>query len=244
MDKRVALITGGAMGIGGAISRELSDKGAVVVIADINEKEAVKTIKELKGQASYIYTDVSKVDSLRDMVSLTIEKYGRIDILINNAGILSKAGALDLKEDEWDSVIDINLKSVMFASQYALNHMTRAGWGRIVNIASVAARMGGISAGCAYAASKAGILGLTMSMARKMAGYGITINAIAPGPTRSELFKGFSEGEIANLNASIPVGRLGEPVDIAKAAAFLASDDAGFITGTVLDINGGMHIGI
>lgn len=246
VQSRVAIVTGGAMGIGKAISLELARAGHIVVVADINDleaKNAVDEIKNLSGRGFFIPTDVSNVNSLDNMTNLIIEKYGRIDILINNAGILNKTDILDLEEGEWDRVMGINLKSVMFASQKVLNPMIKARWGRIVNIASIAGRMGGLSAGCAYAASKAGIIGLTMSMARKMAGYGITINAIAPGPTKSELFKGFNEKEIKMLGESIPVGRLGEPEDMAKAAAFLVSEGAGFITGAVLDVNGGMHMG-
>lgn len=243
---RVAVVTGAARGIGRAIAESLADKGIIPVIADIDyeaAQQAAAGIRE-KGMPCTCYkVDVSKVEQITGMVDAVAGNFGHIDILVNNAGILSKASINDIDETEWDRVMDINLKSAVFATQQVLKYMTKQRWGRIINISSMAGRMGGFSTGCAYSASKAALIGLTMCVARKVAADNITVNAVAPGTTQSELLKGFTKDELEKLEQSIPLGMLGRPENIAETVAFLASDAACFITGAVIDINGGMFMG-
>lgn len=245
-EQRVAIITGAARGIGRAIAQALSRQGAATVIADIDAEGARRVAQEIEGsggRALAIPADVSIPAQVADMVREAADQLGRIDILVNNAGILSATSIEALREDEWDRVMAINVKSAVFASQQALPWMIRQGWGRIINISSLSGRMGGVSAGCAYSASKAALIGLTMSLARQTAGKGITVNAVAPGTTRSDIIRRFSAEQMERIMRSIPVGRLGEPEEIAALVAFLAQDIAGFITGAVIDINGGMFMG-
>ncbi len=243
---RVAIVTGAAKGIGRAIAISLAKNGVIPVIADIDHENAKLAVEEIAqtGVAAVSYmVDVSSVEQITRMVEDVAQQFGHIDILVNNAGVLSKASIEELNETEWDRVMNINLKSAMFASQQVLKHMVQQGWGRIINIASMAGRMGGFSTGCAYSTSKAAIIGMTMCIARKVAKNNITVNAIAPGPTETELVKGFTAEELKNLEDSILVGRLGKPENIAETVAFLASDAASFITGAVIDVNGGMFMG-
>lgn len=243
---RVAIVTGAAKGIGRAIAVAFAERGIIPVIADIDEDGARLAVEEIrqKGMEAMAYkVDVASVAGIAQMVRETVNKFGRVDILVNNAGVLSKASIEELDETEWDRVMNINVKSAVFASQQVLKYMTEQGWGRIINISSMAGRMGGFSTGCAYSASKAALIGLTMCIARKVAGKNITVNAIAPGTTRTDLAKGFTPEELRKLEQSVLVGRLGEPEDIAQTAVFLASDAASFITGTVIDVNGGTFMG-
>lgn len=243
---RVAVITGAGKGIGRSTALGLAARGVRPVIVDIdaNAAESVAAEARQSGVESDAYTvDVSQVEPLRRMIDSVLHRFGRVDILVNNAGVLSKATIADLSEDEWDRVMDVNVKSAAFLSQKVLGSMAKRHWGRIVNVASLAGRCGGQSAGCAYAASKAAMLGLTMNTAKQVAKAGVTVNAVAPGPTDSELFRGFSSQDIERLEASIPVGFLGKPEQIAAAIVFLCSDEASFVTGAVFDINGGMFMG-
>ncbi|NLG36404.1 MAG: 3-oxoacyl-ACP reductase FabG [Clostridiales bacterium] len=245
-EQRVAIITGAARGIGRAIAQALSRQGAATVIADIDDEGARRVAREIEesgGRALAIPVDVSVPAQVAEMVREAADKLGRIDILVNNAGILSATSIEALREDEWDRVMAINVKSAVFASQQALPWMIRQGWGRIISISSLSGRMGGVSAGCAYSTSKAALIGLTMSLARQTADKGITVNAVAPGTTRSDIIRGFNAEQMERIMRSIPVGRLGEPEEIAALVAFLAQDTAGFITGAVIDINGGMFMG-
>lgn len=246
MKKRVAIVTGAARGIGRAIAVTFAEKGIVPVIADIDADAARHVVDEIRQKgipAEFYKADVSIVEQISSMVDHAVKKFGRVDILVNNAGVLSKASVEELDEAEWDKVMNINVKSAVFASQQVLKHMKKQGWGRIINISSMAGRMGGFSTGCAYSASKAALIGLTMCIARKAIAGNITVNAVAPGTTESELIKGFTQEELRTLEKAIPAGRLGKPADIAETVAFLASDAAGFITGTVIDVNGGMFMG-
>ena len=186
---------------------------------------------------------VSDIPGLINTIGSIVEAYKRIDILVNNAGILSKESIETITEEQWDRVMSINVKSAAFASGTCIKHMIRQRFGRIINISSMAARMGGISAGCAYSASKAALIGLTRDIAKKYAKYGITANAIAPGTTKGEMSKGFTRQELEDLVAGIPVGFLTDPGDIAKTVVFLSQDTAKSITGAVIDINGGSFMG-
>jgi len=245
-EKRIAIVTGAGKGIGQAIAMELARVGIVPVIFDFDEQAARATVQALSDagvETTWQGVDVSRVDQLQQAVEAVEQTYGRIDILVNNAGVLSTAWPENLTEDEWDRVLDINLKGVIFATKFVLPSMLRNGYGRIINISSNAGRGGGIGSGVAYSASKAGVLGLTKSLARKYAQKNITVNAVAPGPTSSDIVKGYTPEEYQKISASIPVGRFGTPEEIAKAVAFLASETSGFITGATLDINGGIYIG-
>jgi len=242
---RIAIVTGGARGIGRAIVDAFAVRGVFSVIADIDLEAAEQVVQEILasgGEAIAIKTDLSQVDQIIKLVGQTVERYGRLDILVNNAGILSNTPYDRISEEEWDRVLAVNLKGVLFASSEALKPMIAQGWGRIISISSLAGRSGGISVGPAYVASKAALIGLTRHLAKKVARNGITVNAVAPGTTETDIIKGFNAEQMAAINDSIPVGRLGKPVEIAATVAFLASESAAFITGAVIDVNGGMYM--
>lgn len=244
--RRIAIVTGGAKGIGRAIVAAFAGRGITSVIADIDLDAAqavAEEIRRLGGDAIAIRTDLSRIDEIVRMVVETIARYGRIDILVNNAGILSNTPYDQLTESEWDEVLGVNLKGALFASREALRPMLDQGWGRIVFISSLAGRSGGVSVGPAYVASKAALVGLTRHLAKKVARSGVTVNAVAPGTTETDIIKGFTDADMAAINDAIPAGRLGKPEEIAETVAFLASDAAAFITGTVVDVNGGMYMG-
>ena len=243
---RVAVVTGGAQGIGEAIVRALAADGYLTIVADINLQKAEGLASELSAQGFCVkaaHVDMSDVQSVRAMVFGIEKSYGRLDILVNNAGILHTTAIEDVTEDEWDRILDINLKGAFFAIQGALAPMKRGGYGRIVNVSSVAGRMGGYANGVAYSASKAGLIGLTYAVARRAAADGVTCNAVAPGTTVSDIISGFPAAQREELTQKIPVGRLGHPDDTAALVSFLASERAGFITGAVVDVNGGMFTG-
>lgn len=243
---RVAIVTGGARGIGKAIAKSFAAKGIVPVIADIDLPAAAAAAAEIRAsgaEAAAFEVDMSKPAQIAGLVADVVARFGHLDILVNNAGILSNTPFDQVTEDEWDRVMGINLKGVMFASREALAPMIARGWGRIITISSLAGRSGGVSVGPAYVASKAALIGLTRHLAKKVARHCITVNAVAPGTTETDIIKGFTAEDMIAINDSIPVGRLGKPEEIAEAVAFLASDSAAFITGAVLDINGGMYMG-
>lgn len=246
MGTRIAIVTGAGRGIGRAIALALARKDVFPVIVDIDFFAAGRVVDELAlegRKAAAFEADISKVDAIANLVEETYRRYGSVDILVNNAGVLSKAELEELDEAEWDRVMGINLKSAAFLMKHAVKHMKENKWGRIVTISSMAGRMGGFSTGCAYSTSKAALIGLSMCIARKVASFGITVNTVAPGTTETELVKGFSDKELANLTNLIPVGRLIKPEGIAEAVCFLASDSAEYITGAVLDVNGGAFMG-
>lgn len=245
-EERTAIVTGGAKSIGRAISEHLAENGHRVVVFDLDDAAGETFCAELneKGHASDFFTvDLSDVENIRTGIEKVGEKYGRIDVLVNNAGILHTTDIEEVTEEEWDKVINCNLKGTFFASQKVLPYMKKQHKGRIINISSLAGRMGGIGTGMAYTASKAGVIGLTRGMATKCAPFGITVNAVAPGTTRTPMAEKFSPQNMEELLNRIPLGHLIEPEDIAKAVGFLASDAAGSITGVVLDVNGGMYLG-
>jgi len=244
--QRIAIVTGAGQGIGRAIALALARKGTVPVIADVNEKTSKQVTREIEKmgfQTMAVQVDVSNVDAIKGMVNTVVGKFGTVDILVNNAGILHTTPIEDIIEEEWDRMMAINLKGVFFTSQQVLPYMKDKRWGRIINISSLAGRMGGYGNGVGYAAAKAGIIGLTMSFARRVAEYNITVNAVAPGTTETEIIKQMSEERIAKLKELIPMKRLGKPENTAEVVCFLASDAAEFITGAVIDVNGGMFMG-
>ena len=243
-----AMITGGAQGIGKEIALTLLKQGACVTVVDINRDSLNDVEQELNDFVQNrkfvtVQADVTSIPELESAVQKAIKCFGDLDILINNAGILHSTPLEDVTEQEWDRIIDVNLKSFFFAVQKSIPTMKKKGWGRIVNISSLAGRMGGISTGLAYSASKSGVIGLSRGMALRLADYGITVNCIAPGTTESDILKKFTEEDIVKLRNTIPLGRLGQPKDIAELALFLSSEMSGFITGATIDINGGMYMG-
>ncbi len=244
---RIALVTGGARGIGKATALALAGRGVLTLIADINHEAAGETAAEIErtsGVAAFAHgVDLSKIEEIAKLVEAIIARHGRLDILVNNAGILTNTQYAEVDEAEWDRVMNINLKSVFFLTRQAIRPMRAQGWGRIVSLSSMAGRSGGISAGTAYVASKAAIVGLTRHLAKQVAQDGITVNAVAPGTIQTEMLDSFTEADLDAIRKTILVGRLGKPQEIAETIAFLASDAAAFITGAVIDVNGGNYMG-
>lgn len=250
LENKIGLVTGSSRGIGKAIAVQLAAEGAKVAINYIEDKEGTNRsdaekvaceITKLKSDAMVVQADVADIDEVDNMVNEVTAKFGRIDILINNAGICKDATLKKLDRQAWDDVIAVNLTSVFNCTKAVLNIMTGANSGRIINISSLVAQTGGFGISN-YAASKAGILGFTKSIAREVANKGITVNAIAPGYIEIGLFESIPEKIREALLKQIPAGRWGRPEEIGKAAVFLASDDAAYITGQVIHINGGYYM--
>jgi 3-oxoacyl-[acyl-carrier protein] reductase len=242
---RNALVTGASQGIGRACALELARAGATVVLAARNEAklaEAVAEIKAFGGEARAIPLDVSSEDSIKAGAKALLEQLGKIEILVNNAGITRDGLTMAMKRADWDDVLSTNLTGAFLLTQALLRPMLKNRWGRIVNITSVVGRTG--QAGQVnYAASKAGLIGLTRSLAREVASRGITVNAVAPGYIETPMTAVLDEKQRAATMAAIPLGRAGTDLEIAQSVRFLASDAAAYITGHVLDVNGGMFMG-
>jgi len=255
VEGKVVVVTGAGGGIGRDIALAMAREGARLVVNDIGASVAgegndagpaqkvVDEIRALGGEAVASTDSVSEALSAGRIVQTALDTFGRIDVVVNNAGILSSAPYDKVTESEWDQVMDVNLRGHFFASSEALKPMLAQGWGRIIFISSLSGRNGGFSAGPAYVAAKAAVIGITRHLARKVARNGITVNAVAPGTTETDILKMYSDEEIAAQINAILVGRLGKPEEIADTVAFLASDSAAFITGAVIDINGGMYMG-
>ncbi|MBC8311732.1 MAG: 3-oxoacyl-[acyl-carrier-protein] reductase [Candidatus Marinimicrobia bacterium] len=242
LSNKIAIVTGASRGIGSAIAHNLSKAGAKVVLISrsIDALESVESeIKSNGGDAMSIAADVSNLESFSDAVSQVVEAWGTVDILINNAGITRDNIIMRLKEEDWDAVIDINLKGCFNGIKSVTRPMMKARCGRIINITSVIGLMGN-SGQSNYAASKAGILGLTKSIAKELGSRNITVNAIAPGYIQTEMTDNLDETSKDNLMKSIPLQRLGQPQEIANLVCFLASDEAAYITGQTLNVDGGM----
>lgn len=242
MSSRIAVITGGASGIGFRIALRFATGGDKAILFDCNEDAGNGAIREFEQknlQAYFRHTDVANGDSVKASVGWVNQQFGGIDVLVNCAGILDVGPIEDLEESLWDRVIDVNLKGAFLVIQSAIPCMKGRQNGRIINITSLAGRMGGLRTGPAYSASKAGLIGLTKAVARMAAPHGITVNAVAPATTNTEMAEQFSERDREEILASIPLARFVETDEIAEAVFFLASEKAGMITGMVLDINGG-----
>ena len=241
LNKKIALITGSARGLGKAIAQKFQEQGAVVVISDINEatlSEAVEALKE-NGEVSGIAMNVADAASVEKAVNEVFERYGRIDILVNNAGITRDGLLSRMEEDEFDSVIAVNLKGTFNVTKSVSQYMLKQRSGTIINISSVVGIIGNTGQ-ANYSASKAGVIGLTKTSAKEFAKRNIRVNAIAPGFIKTDMTDKLSDAAKEALYKNIPLGRLGLPEDIANAAAFLASDNANYITGQVLVVDGGM----
>jgi 3-oxoacyl-[acyl-carrier protein] reductase len=239
---RIALVTGAARGIGLAIARALGMQGTSVALVDVDPVALDRAAQSLGIGLLPIQADVSRLADVQRAVALTVEHFGGLDILVNNAGICPMSGFSEISESEWDQVLAVNLKGAFLLCQAALPHLRQTGRrGRIVNVASVAGQMGGVAIGAHYAASKAGLIGMSKSLARALAADGVTVNCVAPGTIETDLTASWSEATRATVKAAIPLGRFAQPEEVAEAVCFLASDLAGFITGATLDLNGGLY---
>ncbi len=241
---KVALITGGAQGIGKAIAQGLAADGADCIVSDVNRHAAEETAADLRsagGRTLALQANVADGQAVAAMVKQGLHEFGRIDILVNNAGITRDGLLMRMKDDEWDQVLDINLKGAFLCIRALVRPMMKQRSGRIINIASIVGAMG--NAGQAnYVASKAGLIGLTKSVARDLASRGVTCNAVAPGFIDTAMTQALSDDVKEKLLAQIPMARLGSATDVAQAVGFLASEEAGYITGQVIHVNGGMYM--
>jgi 3-oxoacyl-[acyl-carrier protein] reductase len=244
MTNRTAFVTGASRGIGRACALALADAGARVVVAarDAAKLETVAEEIRAKGRESFVVTiDLSNGDSIKEAFAKASKEFGRIDILVNNAGVTKDGLAVRMKREDWNLVIDTNLTGAFLATQQVLQGMMRERWGRIINISSVVGEMG--NPGQAnYVASKAGLIGLTKSLAQEMSSRNITVNSVAPGFIETDMTAALTEEQKNNMMGHIPLKRLGTAEDVAAAVRFLASEEAGYITGHVLDVNGGLYM--
>jgi 3-oxoacyl-[acyl-carrier protein] reductase len=241
---KITLVTGASQGIGAIIAKQLARQGSLVVCASLPSTEGdlqrvVSEIQSEGGQADYVTLDMLNAESIRAAVNTTVERHGGLHVLVNNAGITKDKLMIQMKEDEFDLVLDVNLKGAWIATQAVAKTMMKQRWGRIINIASVVGQMG--NAGQSnYATSKAGLIGLTKTVAREFASRNITCNAVAPGYILTAMTDKLSEEVKAEFNRQIPLGRMGTAEDVGAAVVFLATDEASYITGQVIAVNGGM----
>ncbi len=241
----VAFITGASQGIGRACALALAESGARIALAARNEEKLAAVLKEIEsksGEGAAFRMDVGDEDNVKTAVKAALERFGKIDILVNNAGVTKDTLLMRMKRADWDSVIQTNLGGAFFCTQAVISSMLKQRWGRIINISSVFGQMGQIGQ-ANYAASKAGLIGFTMAMAREVASRNITVNAVAPGYIETAMTAGLSDDLKAKVNEMIPLGRAGTDLEVAHAVRFLASEEASYITGHVLKVNGGMLMG-
>ncbi len=244
LDGKIALVTGASQGIGEVIAKELAKQGAMVVCGSLaftedDLKRVVAEIQATGGKADYVLLNMAEGDTVREAVNTVVERHGALHILVNNAGITKDKLLIQMKEEEWDAVLNINLKGAFLATQAVAKPMMKQRWGRIINIASVVGQMG--NAGQAnYVSAKAGLMGLTKTTGRELASRNITCNAVAPGYIATPMTDKLPEEVKEGFNKQIPLGRMGTPADIAAAVCFLATEEAGYITGCTIPVNGGM----
>ena len=245
LDGKIAIVTGASRGIGRAIALELASRHAAVIVnyngSAQRAREVCQEIETAGGTAQSWQCDVSQFEQCEAFISAVIKKYGRIDILVNNAGITRDGLLMKMKEEDFDRVLETNLKGTFNTTRFVSRQMLKQRSGRIINMASVVGITGNVGQ-ANYAASKAGVIGFTKATARELASRGITVNAIAPGYIETEMTAVLSDAVKEATAAQIPMGTFGKPEDIAKAAAFLASEDARYITGQVIQVDGGMAI--
>lgn len=243
---RIAVVTGAARGIGFVSAEKLAEGGASVVLGDVNEplvQEAAGRLRAKGLTALAVRMDVSRNESIREAIEAALKAFGGIDIVVNNAGILSALGIEEMTREEWDRVLSVNLGGAFFVIQAALPHLKQSKHPRIINISSLTGRNGGFEGSMCYAASKGGVISITRGMARRLAPFHITVNAVCPGPTETEILKGYTpEAQERQRNVSL-LRRLGQPEEIAAAVCYLASTEAAFVTGAMLDVNGGAYMG-
>jgi 3-oxoacyl-[acyl-carrier protein] reductase len=242
--ERVSIVTGASQGIGESIASDFAREGALVVLVDVQKDKldaVAGAIAAAGGRAEAHAADVTRFDQAAAVVEAVLKAHGRIDHLINNAGIARDNLLMRMKEEEWDAVLAVNLKGAFNFSKAVIRGMLNARSGRIVNLASVVGLMGNVGQ-ANYSASKAGLIGLTKSLAREVGSRGITVNAVAPGYIDTAMTAGLPEEVKAAFLGAIPLKRFGAPADVARAVRFLCSDDAAYITGQVLNVNGGMYM--
>jgi NAD(P)-dependent dehydrogenase (short-subunit alcohol dehydrogenase family) len=245
LEGRVALVTGAGGGIGAATARRFAREGATVVVNDVDLELARPLVTELQkegARALSIAADVTARTDVEAMVDHVVGEFGRLDVLVNNAGVNRDAMSHKMTEEQWDQVLAVNLKGTFLCAQAVLAGMRERGWGRVINTSSVGS-LGNIGQ-ANYAASKAGVIGLTRTLALEYAKYGITVNCVAPGPVMTRMLAGVPEAIREKIVAKVPIGRIARPEEIAAVHAFLASEDAAFITGQVLFVDGGMSVGV
>lgn len=245
---KVAIVTGGGSGIGRATALLFAQEGARVVVADYapeGGQETVRMIQQHGGEALFVESDVSNAEDMRRLVQTTVDAYGRIDILVNNAAVTIPASVVDATEEVWDKTMDIDLKGVFLLSKYAIPYLINGGGGSVINMASMCGLVASPNQ-APYSAAKGGVVALTRQMAIDYARYNIRVNGIAPSEVRTPMFLGFinrapdPEKKMQELVARIPMGRVAEPEEIARAALFLASDESSYITGVTLPVDGGL----
>jgi 3-oxoacyl-[acyl-carrier protein] reductase len=241
---RAAIVTGAGQGIGRGIALKLAAKGANVAVSDINSDTAKRTAREVEDLgriAVALNTDVSKEAQVEEMVEAAVREFGKVDILVNNAGIARSGTLLKLSAGAWDEVLAVNLKGMFYATKAAAKHMMKASYGKIINISSIYGRTGTIG-DSNYAASKAAVIGFTKSIARELARHNVNVNVILPGMVDTPLLKGIPDKYLAPMIEEIPLRRVGTPEDIGNVAAFLASDEASYITGAAIEVTGGWRM--
>ncbi len=246
MAEQIALVTGAGRGIGKAIAESLAEDGFRVVVSDFREEAATTAADDITKRgllAEPAAFDVRSEKEVSEAVAAIEARHGRLNVLVNNAGVLSDAFILDVTEADWDLLLDTNLKGAFLCSKAVTRGMMDRRYGRIINVSSIGGKDGFPLAGVNYSASKAGMLGLTRQLAKQVAPYGITVNAVAPGTTDTGMIDHRSEEQRAWIISQIPAGRLGIPQDTAWAVCFLASEESGFITGETLDVCGGLFMG-
>ncbi len=256
LQNMVAIVTGGGMGIGRGITMELATRGAKVVIADINDEMAEKTKADVvaaSGKAVTVHTDVTNKPSTVAMADFALATYGQIDILVNNAGADIKGAVWEFKEEDWDFLMNLNLKGIFLSTQAVVGHMMERKFGRIINMSSMAGKSGEPFT-APYCTTKFGVIGFTQSIALELGSYNVTVNAVCPGAVETDLFKRGVTGSAKANNRTYeqelqekfinltPLGRMTTVEDVAKAVAFFASDEAQFITGTSLNVSGGREM--
>ncbi|HRJ86741.1 MAG TPA: 3-oxoacyl-ACP reductase FabG [Ignavibacteria bacterium] len=239
LDNKTAIITGGASGIGLESAKLFISEGANVIIADLNESEGRPAAEALGSRCRFVKTDVSDKSSAYFCVMEALKRFGSLEILVNNAGITSDASLHKMSSEQFEKVIDVNLKGVFFMTKYAAAQMAENNYGRIINTSSIVGLYGNFGQ-TNYAASKSGVIGMTKTWARELGRKGITVNAVAPGFIDTGMLNTVPANILDNIKQRTPLGRLGSPADIAKAYLFLASDDAAFITGITLSVDGGL----
>lgn len=241
LEGRVAVVTGGGRGIGRAICSAFAAQGARLAVLDVDGDAAAACADALPTPSLPLVADISSPPASRQALAAVADHFGGIDILVNNAGVLIYTTVFDCAEEDWDRVLSVNLKGTFFCAQAAIPHLRARGGGAIVNLTSLAAKTGGLAAGPPYAAAKAGVHTLTITLAKALAADRIRVNGIAPGVIDTEMTRGLSPGH-ADLARQIPLGEKGQPEDVAHCAVFLASEEARHITGEIIDINGGLHM--
>ena len=241
MTRQIALVTGGVRGIGLAISRRLAERGVTVAAGYSRDTEAAKRFVDEHPGASAHQGNIGSVDDCERVISEVLGQHGRLDILVNNAGITADRTVRKMSPEEWDRVVHVNLSGAFYLSRAILQHMLDRGSGRIINISSIIGESGNIGQ-ANYAAAKSGLFGLTMSLAQETARKGITVNSVAPGYIRNEMVAAVPPEAMEKVLAKIPIGRFGEPDEVARVVEFLADPDSGFITGQIYSVNGGQYM--